>query len=100
MFSYHPLKMMPSLLGCGGLPEAIGKRMHDMAVVALAETLRNEDAYAKFIRFLGKFHSTQPPKSFPEFLVAGKIWDIPWDGIGMGPGGGHTVPTKRYGMGF
>ena len=67
MFSYHPLKMMPSLLGCGGLPEAIGKRMHDMAVVALAETLRNEDAYAKLIRFLGKFHSTQPPKTFPEF---------------------------------
>ena len=22
---------------------------------------------------------------------------VPWDGIGMGPRGGHTIPTKRYG---
>ena len=30
-------------------------------------------------------------------VVTGKIWYIPWDGIGMGPGG-HTIPSKWYGI--
>ena len=57
--------------------------------------------YVEAYHFIQVAHPADSGRKDMVYPTGYTIPTVPWDGIGMGPrGGGNTIPTKRYGMGF